>query len=84
MQLAEVVYLDDRLIKIIPVAYIRYNRNDDNPIKPINDNDFESEHVYFARWYHCGKNGSKCDEQHVHDYNTFKAKIFHLGGLYIT
>lgn len=80
IKLAEVVFLQDKVKKIIPTNYLLYNRNDKQAINPENDQDFEGDHIYYARWYYCGKRGSKCDGKHVHRFNYYKAKVFHLGG----
>lgn len=81
IKFAQIVYSRDKVEKIIPVSSIRYQKKDKESIKPINDTDFEVDHEYYARWYHCSKSkGLKCHEKHIHDYNSYKAKIFHMGG----
>lgn len=80
MTMAEVVYLDDKITKIVPLSYIRRNRNDENSIVVLNDNDFDRSRKYFGRWYHCTKDGSRCEKDHTHKYNSYKVKIFHVGG----
>lgn len=80
VKFAEVVYLTDKVRKIVPIAFIRYHKKDICAINPKDEKDFESDHTYHVRWYHCGVNGSKCEKSHTHDYNTYKAKIFHFGG----
>lgn len=79
---AQVVYLTDKVTKIIPVTYIRYNRKDKDHIKPREEKDFDEEHEYYARWYDCNTSGIKCDSKHEHVYSTHRVKLFHLAGLY--
>lgn len=81
IKFAELVFTDDKVKTIVPVNYVRFNRTDEQPISPKNDQDFDREHKYYGRWYYCQKNGRKCDQNHIHEFDNFGANIFNLGGL---
>lgn len=77
---ANVVFERDNIDTIVPIEYIRETKSDKDHIVPLDDTNFNPHHLYYTRWYYCGKKGIKCIKKHTHDYKTHGAKIYHLGG----